>query len=167
MNKFLIGISVQVFILLALIFFQALPIARGTTIILSVRPVDPTDPLRGDYLTFEYDISRLKPTLARLTPVQSGDKIYVELAKSGRIWVPIGIYKQYPNTSQVVLSGRVISAYPNSEIHVTYGIEQYFVPQGKGQSRAISREPMTAKVSVSPNGQGYIRQLFVGQNPWP
>lgn len=166
--KFAAAVLAQVVVLAALVIFNLIPIARGTLVELAIRPFDPTDPLRGDYLTFTYDISRLNAGLIRQPPIKQWDMVYVELVQSRQLWTARGIYKT-PPPNVVFIKGRVTNN-PDltKSVSLAYGIEQYFVPEGMGSSRVLfAPARVSAVVSVGPDGTPQIRRLMVDSRPWP
>jgi uncharacterized membrane-anchored protein len=44
---------------------------------------------------------------------------------------------------------------------VTYGLESYFVPEGKGRLIERSERPVVVEVSVDRDGRAVIRRLLV------
>lgn len=164
-KSFLVAVLFQVAVLLILVVAQAVPIIRGTTIELAIKPVDPTSPLRGDYLVFQYDINRIDKNYFRYSPIKDGDAVYVDLFKSGKYWQVRAVYNTPPKVDTYII-GHVTSSW-SPEIKVTYGIEQYFIPEGKGSDRPLFNGNASALVSISPEGKSSIRGLLVNSQPWP
>ncbi|MEX0977959.1 MAG: GDYXXLXY domain-containing protein, partial [Pirellulales bacterium] len=52
------GVLFQLLVLASMILLHAAPFVFGERIWLRVRPVDPRDPFRGDYVVLTYDFSR-------------------------------------------------------------------------------------------------------------
>ena len=74
--------AIQAAILFVVIFFKLLVLIGGEEVFLKIRPVDPRDPFRGDYITFQYDISRIKGSfLNSQEKIERGDEIYIPLFK--------------------------------------------------------------------------------------
>lgn len=151
---------------------------RGEQIYLRTAPIDPRDPMRGDYVSLSYglnlvDISRYRgkipaAQLKRGTPVYAllkggADDVY-ELDYLSDQAPPDGIY----------LRGQVNRDVLSGHIAVSYGIEQYFVEQGSGraiESRRDGRDgiqvPLEMAVAVGSNGLSVLRgyrwsQLGIG-----
>ena len=114
---------------------------RGNIIHLRTAPIDPRDLFRGDYVRLNYEISRIPLAAIKeaegLKELKKGQKIYVTL-KQG----PNGLYELaeanlHKPKQGLYLTGR--SVYPHrlssvtSPLWVNYGIEAYFVEQGKGR----------------------------------
>ena len=143
----------------------------GRTVLLETRPVDPRDPLRGDYVRLNYQISDV-PVNLFITPVNTnqpyGIKIYVALAPSGTnpFWsiTRASTEKIPPAANEIVLRGKTAWTWRNNAgtIHVEYGIEQYFVAEGTGNPNG----KLTALVAVDRSGSGRIKQVFVDGKPY-
>lgn len=145
---------------------------NGKVIHLRTAPIDPRDLFRGDYVRLNYEISRIP--VSRLKGVDSagelkkGAKIYVSL-KEG----PNGLYElmeaglEKP-ASGIYLTGRMPYRYrtlhASNPIWIKYGIEAYFVEQGKG--RVIEKQrgnwtgvqiPLEMEIALGPDGKAVIR----------
>lgn len=183
--KLLIAIGVQFFLLFLVIFLNLAITTSGKEILLKVRPVDPRDWLRGDYVTITYDISRLEAD-----NVRDGQTVYVYLSppvssdpslKAYAYWHASAVMTEISpyRKDEVFLKGRVVrggeassgSVFKHyssrSQIEVEYGIEQYFVPEGRGNEIRPGRDEVSVLVSVGKNGQGVIKKLYVNGKPWP
>ncbi len=97
-QKILVAVLVQVLILGFLLLSKYFLFANGTEIILRIYPIDPTDPLRGDYITFEYDISEIYDYNQGV--VNEGDTVYIPINKTGKYWYARNeiILKEKPET---------------------------------------------------------------------
>lgn len=77
--------TTQILIIILMVAYHFNITANGTEVLLKIAPVDPTDLFRGDYVTFQYDISTLEEDLFS-EQVSSGSKIYVPLKQDGKYW---------------------------------------------------------------------------------
>ena len=68
------------------------PLMTGTEVVLETRPVDPFDPLRGQYMTIRYTIGSLDAE-----EFSEGDTIYVKLRQNGSVWVADGTSHDKPD----------------------------------------------------------------------
>lgn len=140
---------------------------RGASVIrLKVRPVDPRDVLRGDYMILRYDISE-HPKPAGW---KSGDRdVYVVLAPAGAFHAIADLRLTPPDAAEPRLWVRA-TARPqwregaSDNLHLRYGIEEFFVPEGRGQGRFDGLE---AEVGVSATHRLYLKRLFLGGKPFP
>jgi len=85
--KFVIVIALQILVIFAIIIFKTAVLSGGTEIILRIEPVDPRSPLRGDYVTFQYEISNIESYLLEdETEIKNNDSVYVALNRYGTFW---------------------------------------------------------------------------------
>lgn len=186
--KFIIAVGIQVLIILIMIIFKLAVLTGGTEVVLRIEPVDPRDPLRGDYVTFQYDVSNIGSHLLLGASVQNGQTVYVVLKDQvGReYWIISEVSKSKPSDNSVFIKGvvrrgggdRVISS-PSSmdrapikinrsvTLNIVYGIEEYFIPEGAGRDFNFFNKQALAKVMLDENGNAVLKQLFVDGQPWP
>lgn len=181
-TKFILAIVLQLIVIFAIIIFKLSILTSGTEVLLRIKPVDPRDFLRGDYATFRYiDVSEI-PMYIESQSIRRGDTVYVMLIKEGEYWTGNRLSTTKPSSSKSVFlkgkamndSSRISSSYDacsgrgdcaHDSIRVVYGIEEYFIPEGKG--RISSWDRAFAKVAVDENGNAVIKQLYVDNKPWP
>jgi uncharacterized membrane-anchored protein len=78
-----------------------------------------------------------------------------------------GIQKTKPtDEGKIFIRGKVSSSY-GKRIHIIYGIEDYFIPEGAGQGFTFWRQEAAARVSVDENGNAVLKQVYVNNKPWP
>jgi len=145
-----IGLVVlQILFLVAIALNSYIIRAFGTPVVLKTAPVDPFDPMMGDYVRLNYEISDIPLALARdfsVTPFDTrrNRTVYVVLRPDGKYHTPAGVYRHPPKAKpgEAVIRGRLV--YVAEQMHVEYGIEKFFVPQGSGrvleQSRSLDVE---------------------------
>jgi uncharacterized membrane-anchored protein len=144
---------------------------RGREIHLPIVPVDPRDIFRGDYVTLRFDISQVELPEELRPALKRGDKVFVTLEKGADgAWKAVATSATLPSgpkPEQVVIAGR--SQFrrwmPPSGKKVTlrYGIESYFVPEGKGREleRLVRDKKMAAIVAVDARGNAAIKGLAI------
>ncbi len=180
--KFIAAITIQTLIILTIILFKLSVLSNGTEILLKIAPVDPKDYLRGDYVSFQYEISRVQTYYAHGETLYNGDTVYVTLQKNGKYWHVIGIEKIQPKNESVFIKGKITSGglTPNTkkmvpiynrvifnqEYIVNYGIEQYYIPEGKGRNINL-RFNASALIRVDDSGNSVIKRLYIDEKPWP
>jgi len=156
---------------------RAWGLRSGVEVILKTAPVDPRDLLRGDYVTLNYDISRVPvSTLVGGPPKESlnNQVLSVRLKKQDDgYW---GVVESSFATLDVKPDTVVLKSLPfdyvsygdladtsQATIAVTYGIERYYVPEGQGHdienARNDSRVAIAARVSS--DGAAHIRSLLL------
>ncbi|MGD8261881.1 MAG: GDYXXLXY domain-containing protein [Desulfobacterales bacterium] len=174
MRKILIGLAVvmQIAVLAFMAGEREYILRNGRAIYLRTAPIDPRDIFRGDYVRLNYELSRIPFTAIKGTEnvkeLKKGHKVYVSLREG-----PNGLYEmvsagiEEPQNG-VFITGR--SMYPHrlpatgSPIWISYGIEAYFVEQGKGRdiekrrgSRTDIQIPLEMEIAVGPGGRAAIR----------
>jgi uncharacterized membrane-anchored protein len=167
-TKFIIAIAIQLVIIFSIIIFKMAVLAGGTEVLLKIEPVDPRDLLRGDYLTFSYEISNLASEFFNYSPIKDDETVYVPLTRQGKYWVAtFGVQKTKPvNDGKIFIKGKIANSYGN-RIHVIYGIEDYFIPEGSGQDFTFWSQEITAKIHIDKNGNAVLKQIYVNDKPWP
>lgn len=168
--KFILAIALQAIIILAIIIFKMSVLTGGTDVLLKIAPVDPRDMLRGDYATFQYDISNLDSYISGGQQIRNGDTIYVVLRQIGKYYFAQNVQKTKPTDGGIFIKGTVSSGgveTGNSRTHVVYGVEDYFIPEGKGQGFSFWNKEAAARVVVDENGNAVLKQLYVDDKPWP
>ncbi len=181
--KFILAVALNVAIIFTLILFKLVVIAGGTDVMLHITPVDPHDLLRGDYVTFQYDISNTYNYTNYEAVIRNGDTVYVSLYSGGRYWIVNSVQKSKP-ANGLFIKGTVasggedsltnpISPYPGyratgqQRLHIVYGIEQYFIPEGSGRNFNFGNKEIAAKVSIDDNGNSVIKQIYIDGKRWP
>jgi len=168
----LLAVLLQLTVLVTMAAQREYILRTGRTIYLRTAPVDPRNLFRGDYVRLNYEIStvpigkfidRFKNKEGR-----KGQKIYVVL-KEG----PNGLYEidhartEKPDT-EFYITGRLPQLHrfeqPGSPVAINYGIEAYFVQQGKGRSiedrrgrRNDIQVPLEIQLAVGSNGTAVIK----------
>jgi len=161
-----LGVAFQVLVLLAMIVPPMTTRLTGETILLRVVPVDPRDLFRGDYVILSYDITR--PTrdgsVATAATWESlsqlvGRTIYTRLEPDadGKHWHAAG-YQLDPPSDGKFIRGTVANLGT-----VDYGIEQYFVQEGKGfeYEQAVRDRKLSAEVVVDRHGDAQLLGLMI------
>jgi uncharacterized membrane-anchored protein len=148
----------------------------GRELTLAVRPLDPRDLFRGDYVTLGYDISTLKKSGTESEPefsgLTAGDDVFVTMSpKPEGGWTETHIGSAYPSKvapSDIVLKGRVQSVWTSqnpaeTNVTVSYGIEQYYVPEGTGRAleQKVRDHKIEAIVAVGPDGSSALKGLVI------
>jgi uncharacterized membrane-anchored protein len=168
-KRFLLLISVPAIVILIFLCVNLYTLHFGQEIILKTAPIDPRDLFRGDYVTLSYEISRIDlndiPYDANFL---SGETIYACLSKKEKFWTIDSVSHTKPNLNEnfVCMKGRVTSSY-NNRISVEWGIESYFVPEGKGQliERQRNAENVSVIVSVDSTCSPVLKELLINDEP--
>lgn len=132
------------------------------TIRLKTLPVDPRDILRGDYMTLSYEISRPDKSVNRAGELRG--EVFVVLKREGRYHVVEEILSTPPpeDDRRMWVIATAWGAEDNPRLD--YGIERFFVPEGRGTPRF---ETLEADVAVSAMHRLYIERLWVDGKRFP
>jgi uncharacterized membrane-anchored protein len=160
------GVAIQVVFLLVMMVRPLITLSTGDTILLRVAPVDPRDLFRGDYVTLSYTISR--PNMNTNNAWQSnwermrqmeGKTIYVllEPEADGKHWQSIGSQLDQPS------AGKFIRGTVEGNGLIRFGIEQYFVEEGRGHDyeNAVRERKLSAEVALDKNGSAQLKRLVI------
>lgn len=147
---FLILAGAQIVFPLALVGWNELDLQRGKEIRLLVRPVDPNDFFRGEYVALSYGISSVS-----VIGAQPGDIVYVPLFNQGDVWNG-SFATDEPPFGGTFIRGRLTTSFPR----IQYGIETFFVPEGQARQyeRAMASQRL---VSVNGDGKARVRRLEI------
>jgi len=140
----------------------------AAVILLKGRPVDPQDLLRGDYLILNYDISSVTMPGTPADKVADSE-VWVLLEKRDRYHVVVqaSAEKLEPKPGQLLVRGARGYNWRTNQTGTTrvdYGIEKYFVPEGKGTPRFKLLE---VEVSVSPAHRLYLKRVLLDGKAFP
>jgi uncharacterized membrane-anchored protein len=177
-TRLAIVFALHAIVLLYMIGDRQWTLTTGTPIALETLPVDPRSLFSGDFVDLNYRISELTPnTLAGDRVFRRHDSVYVVLRPGKTYWEPVSIHSRMPSAreGQVAVRGEVTHIEPADRdssaeqrvqadvLHVRYGIESYFVPEGEG--RAIERpavgDTVTIRVAVDRRGRAAIKALLI------
>lgn len=134
---------------------------RAPVILLKTRPVDPRDLLRGDYMVLGYDIAGIKVSGADADASSgSGRQVWVVLEKRGEYHEAVSAAYDMP----ALKPGQVLVVGDQTYSGLQFGIERYFVPEGKG-TPAFKR--LEVEAAVSPTRRLFIKRLLLDGRAYP
>lgn len=162
--------GIPVLVLGAYAAWAAWPAVMGESVLLSTRPVDPPDMLRGDYADLRLTIGSIEGA----NGYAEGERIYVVLAPGATVepgtgnayWEVQSHHRSRPGLErdEVCLQGTVQHA-GGGAVRVRYGIESYFIPKDETledwRGKTVSVE---AKVSGC---EGRVTGIRLDGTPWP
>ena len=184
--RLLVVAALQVGALVWMIADRAMILNSGTEVTLKVAPVDPRDFFRGDYVVLSYDISSLKvPEGTPAAAIRPNEDVFVRVAPGPDGLAEVrGVFPQRPSGDGTVLRGRLITSFGERQVtgqdqsegcgaeicvtlRVDYGINQYFVPEGKGREieRITGYGRVNIVAAVAPSGEMAIKRLLVDGSP--
>jgi uncharacterized membrane-anchored protein len=148
-----------------LVGFKEFTLRTGEEILLRTVPVDPRDLFRGDYVVLSYEISSFNTaeidTDLEMPLLWVGHNVYTALEIRDGYGTAIGIYSKKPEWP--FIKGHISSLSSAGEMRLSYGIESYFVPEGKGELIEERRdEGIDVRVSVDAFGNAVIQSLVIG-----
>lgn len=179
--------TVQFAALAAMIADKQWTLTTGTPLVLQTEPVDPRSLFMGDFARLGYPIGRLRLDgdggvggLAGDKDFQRHDTVWVALRPdpAGAQAVSVHHERSAVPADLVALKGEVQYAsdadwdratnktIKRRTLQVRYGIEQYYVPEGKGGQieRPQGGEKVTIRVAVDGRGKaGILAVLFDGR----
>jgi uncharacterized membrane-anchored protein len=127
------------------------------TYLIKCAPEDPRDLLRGDYVSLRYEISRLPERFQELD--YTNQEVYITLQPSGSVWEVQDVSKVPPTAGLPYLKGH------GNGREIKYGIERYYVPEGKGKNVPTD---LYAQIVIQPgeslNSRNSIVTVTLGQN---
>lgn len=163
-KSFIVIVVFWLIILLGMIGMKEFTMMTGKEVLLETEPVDPRDLFRGDYVILRYPISEIP----NLMSYHAGDTIYVNLEYKEPYWKYASVSdKRDPKPDQVAIKGKITNQRWGSGLRVEYGIESYFVPEGKGRSieRLRNTGDVDALVVVDRFGNAVIKDLLIKDKP--
>jgi len=180
-TKFILAVTLQAVIIFGIIIYKISVLAAGTEILLKIVPVDPRDPLRGAFATFQFSgISDLDDFVLKGQQFGNGETVYVVLRQYGKYWSPQEVQKTRPPDEAIFIKGKVENGgtetgstilprrrFGGSRLHVVFGIEDYFIPEGKGHGFSFQNKEAAAMVVVDEDGEAFLEQVYVDDKPWP
>lgn len=161
-KMFYMLIALQVLILVGIAASHYVTLHYGERIILKTEPIDPRDLFHGDYVTLNYDISRISMSLWKDEEIpEHNETVYVVLKEADSYYEATSVHSKKPDTNngEVILKGIVKGVHEQmGEFFLNYGIERYYVEEGSGKEIEKVR-PEKVSVRISPWGQVTIEDL--------
>lgn len=177
MNKKKIFLIIGVFWIVLIggfIGFKEFTLQTGNEILLKTVPVDPRDLFRGDYVILQYEISTIDTNAYQISTIDTnslaikpskfivGDKIFISLnVGNNGIGNIIDISKQPPLSGDFIKG--TVKSISGNRITVEYGIESYFVPEGKGIEIERNLGKIYTKIKVDKFGNAVIKSLIIDE----
>lgn len=155
-------VGLQVAFLLGWAGFHEVIRQSAPTVRLKTLPVDPRDVLRGDYMILNYEISR--PPAGVKRPERMSGEVFVVLKPAKGQHVIEEILAEEPAESDTRLWIRANAWGAEDNPRLDYGIERFFVPEGRGTPRFESLE---VEASVSATHKLYIRRVWLDGKRFP
>ena len=135
-----------------------------------VIPVDPRDMMRGEYITLGYEFSRLPEDVELIDERIKSYKTNTNFnQKTIDVYVTLkfnlkeDIYKGVFFGSTPPTKGRYLRGKLNSNNRIEFGIEAFYLQEGKGQiyEQAIREKKLVAEVYLAPDGSAQMKQVHI------
>jgi uncharacterized membrane-anchored protein len=135
-----------------------------------VVPVDPRDMMRGDYITLGYEFSRLPEDVALIDERIKSYKTNTNFnQKTVDVYVTLkfnlkeDIYKGVFFGSTPPTKGRYLRGKLNSNNRIEFGIEAFYLQEGKGTiyEQAIREKKLVAEVYLAPDGSAQMKKVHI------
>lgn len=172
-GRFWAAVALQVAILLGMVAMHSYTLLTGQPVLLKTAPIDPWDPLRGEYVSLHYEISAVESSLPMEGgPYQSEQRVWVTLRQGNPYWTAVAVSDRRPETGagEVAIRGRVLWVEPPGNdrpgrINLRYGIEQFYVPEGQGRDLQGQVVQMAIDARVDRTGRAAIHTVYLEGEP--
>jgi uncharacterized membrane-anchored protein len=142
----------------------------GERALIEARPVDPRDPLRGDYVILDYEISEIEEELIPAAALphedqREGGYVYVTLdSDESGVASASGVFWDRPSSGKLYMRGKIMRSWGWNSYSIDYGLGAYYVSEGTG--RAIEEAIFDDDTQVLADvrilmGKGVIRDLRI------
>ncbi|MEE2653201.1 MAG: GDYXXLXY domain-containing protein [Pseudomonadota bacterium] len=140
---------------------------NGKGVFLRSMPVDPRDPMRGDYLRLNYAANNLPSHLYRgpapLSSLKRGDSVYTALESVGGVAAVTSV-NSAPPSSGLFIKGRLTWSPQGERLGIAYGLGQLYRQQGRalemelmqGGEEGVPRS-LDIELAVDDRGRALIR----------
>ena len=178
-------LAFQFLIVLGMIAYSMYPLVYGQEIKMKVRPLDPRDLMRGNYVRLSYDYNRMNLGHKQMDNedvfegesyadnhlkdgkyYNFGEVVYVELEKADDFYTPKAVWAKKPKNNNIYLKTSV-NYYSSSYISLQAGIEDFYtdVQQAKALEKAMraseTRDNTYAVLKVAANGMARLVDVRV------
>ncbi len=159
----ILAVAAQILLLAAVPAQKIYTRATGRSVMLKIRPVDPYNLLSGYYVTLNYEIAD-PGSFNAPGNTYNGDQVYAILEKrADGVWHPISLSESFPANlpgNRLAIRGR------NLYWRIEYGIEEFFIPEGKRgeieQALRANPDKARAEIKVDSRGNAALVRLLIG-----
>ncbi len=169
----LVAIAAQILVLAFMAGKREVISATGQQVYLRSAPIDPRDPFRGDFVRLRYNINTIHQQdyrgTANLKELPTGSILYTALKEGARDVYTFDYLTDKKPDGQIFIKGRLNRdwsfnpIWEDNTVNVKYGIEQYFVQQGRGKEmeaklgqRDSLQIPVEMQISLGSDGTAVI-----------
>jgi uncharacterized membrane-anchored protein len=165
-------IAIPWLIITGMIVGAYMPIFRGHKYLLPVKPRDPRDFFRGNYVDLAYDFSLLdaKNIKVKLTPEKEyrfGDSLYLEFENKNGTLKPISLGETAGETKNIRLKVQPRWSFKDSNTHFDLftGLESFFAPQEAAEEWENSLQDGLVFAEVAIDAEGNARLVRLIKKP--
>lgn len=147
-------------VVVGFLLFMAMPTILGKEIMLPLEPVDPFDPLRGQYLTLSYAMNNPSSLQGLPKDLRDSQAVFVLLeagAKGVSVPVRASTSPMEAQGGETVIRGHVERG------RIYYGIEAYFMERGASLDTSLAGA--VARIKVLPDGRASVVGLLKEGKP--
>jgi uncharacterized membrane-anchored protein len=166
-NALIVAAALQILVLLAMIVARAAPLVFGETVLLRVVPVDPRDLFRGDYVILSYEFTRVPPTGIEGLPLMALQQRGEFQGRTVYVWLSPAADGRHMESTKCSIypppSGKYLRGTLADWGRLEFGIESYYVQEGKGRAyeQAMRNRRLSAEVALSADGTATLRGLRI------
>ena len=167
---FFLAVFLQIVLVLSIFVRKEISIKTGRKIIVKIIPIDPRSLFRGDYINLNYEFSRidLNKVVHSQDYFNKGSEVFLRLTEEDDNWQPTCISKKpikNLDPNEVVIRGTVKYYRYKDFLDVVYGIESYFVPQGKARNieNQVFKERVKVELSIDKQGYASVLRVFIDE----
>lgn len=169
----IVAIAAQILVLAYMAGKREYIQATGDRIYLRSAPIDPRDPFRGDFVRLRYNINNIHQNsyrgIAEFEDLSEGAVLYAVLKSGYQDVFTFDYLTDRKPHGEIFIKGRLnrdwsfSPLWGENQVNVKYGIEQYFVQQGKGKDmeaklgeRGTLQIPVEMRISLGRDGTAVI-----------
>jgi len=148
-----------------LLIYKQMIFWTGTEILLKTAPVDPWDIFRGNYVTLNYEISTFEqPNFNTFNP-NVIDQDYKDIGKTVYLILETdtkGVASAKSMTMTKPVNGELFIRGKKQYRQIEFGIESYFVPEGRGKEiEKLRGQDLMVRAVVDKDGKAVIKNLEI------
>lgn len=164
----LVLVAVPWLILAGMVIMAYLPIFRGEKYLLPVKPRDPRDFFRGNYVDLQYEFSNLNSQTIKvdLNPgatYRFGDRLYLDLKKIDGILKPVALVSSPEKAQHVRLKVQPRFSFSGKDIYfdIASGLESFFAPKAAAEDweKGLRAGRVLAEVAIDSRGNARLVKL--------
>lgn len=155
-------------IIVGMIVGAYLPIFRGEKYLLPVKPRDPRDFFRGNYVDLQYDFSNLRAGSTKIdldtaATYRFGDTLYLDLEKKENVLTAVALVNQADKVKNIRLKVHPRWEFTGKSEYfdVVAGLESFFAPKKEAEDweKPLREGRVFAEVAIDRSGNARLVRL--------